>query len=185
MSQRTIRPILTLITLTVVSATIAVAQSPTSTEVFTIATRLTSNDWQVAQSVGSSKGMLQVVTLDQPHRRQTCRIQSFTLDKLVCSRVLGGPRTYLPQQVAALIIPGDDGLRLRFVLGLNGALGAAIWGTVVLAATCPVCAVATGVVALALFGAAGAVLYADGQAERLIYLAPGQQLTGKLRFVQP
>jgi len=185
MTQRTTR-IVTIFALALVSATIAIAQSPDSTEAFTIPIgNVASNDWQVAQSVGSPMGMLQVVTLDQPHRRQTCRIQSFTLDKLVCSRVLGGSRTYLPPQVLALILPSDDGLRIRLVLGLNGALGAAIWGTVVLAPTCPICAVATGVAALALFGAAGAVLYADGQSERLIYVAPDQELTGKLRSLHP
>jgi len=53
-----------------------------------------------------------------------------------------------------------------------------------LAAPCPACAVVTGIVALLLFGAAGAILVGDNQPDRLLYLAPGQQLTGKLRFVQ-
>lgn len=181
MPQRIIRSILTLFAPALVSATIALAQSPISPEAPAITT---SNTWQVAQSVGFSKGKLFVVTLDQPHRRQTCRIQSFAMEKLVCSRAIGGPRTYLPQQVIALIIPGDDDLKLRLVLGLNGGLAAAIWGTVVLAATCPACAVVTGIVALLLLGAAGAVLIGDDQPDRLLYLAPGQQLTGKLRFVQ-
>ena len=96
------------------------------------------------------------------------------MDKLVCSRAIGGPRTYLPKQVVALILPGDSDLKLRLVLGLNGGLAAAIWGTVVLAASCPVCAVATGVVALLLFGAAGAVLMGDDQPDHVLYLAPGQ-----------
>jgi hypothetical protein len=134
--------------------------------------------------VGSSKYKLLVVTVDQPHRRQACRIQSFTLDKLVCARAIGSPRTYLPQQVVALILPGDEGLRLPFVLGLNVGAGAAIWGTVVLAATCPARAVVTGIAALLILGAAGAVLMADDQPERLLYLAPGQQLTGTLGHVQ-
>ena len=158
--------------------------APTSSETLAIPIS-TSNSWQVAQSVGSSKGKLFVVTLDQPQRLQTCHIRSFTLDKLVCSRAIGGPRTYLEQQVLALIIPGDEGLKLPIVLGLNSGLGAAIWGTVVLAAACPACAVATGVVALFFFGAAGAILIADDQPDRLLYLAPGQELTGKLRSVQP
>ncbi len=166
-----------------------VAQQPAqvaspSSETFAIPTS-TSNLWQVAQSVSSSNSKLFVVTLDQPRRRQTCHVRSFTLDKLVCSRAIGGPRTYLEQQVLALIIPGDEGLKLPIVLGLNGGLGAAIWGTVVLAATCPVCAVATGVAALFFFCAAGVILIADDQPDRLLYLAPGQRLTGKLRSVQP
>jgi len=176
MPQRTIRSVLTLFALALVSANISMAQSSTSSEAPLDSTH---NDWQIAQSVGSSKGRLFVVTLDQPSRRQTCHIQSFTIDKLVCSRAIGGPRTYLPQQIVALILPGDGELKLRLLLGINGGLAAAIWGTVVLAATCPPCAVATGIVAFALFGADG-----DDQPDRLLYLAPGQQLTGKLRFVQ-
>jgi hypothetical protein len=70
MPQRTIRYILTLVGLAIVSATIALAQSPTSPQAPATPTR---NTWQVAQLVGSSKGKLFVVTLDQPHRRQTCR----------------------------------------------------------------------------------------------------------------
>jgi hypothetical protein len=181
MPRRTVCSILTFLALALVPATIALAQSPTLPEPPAITF---SNTWQIAQSAGSSKSKLFVVTLDQPHRQQICRIKSFTLDKLVCSRAIGGPRTYLPEQVAALILPGDDDLKLRLGLGLNGGLAAAIWGTVVLAAPCPPCAAATGLVALLIFGAAGAVLSADDQPDRLLYLAPGQQLTGKLRFVQ-
>jgi hypothetical protein len=181
MPQRIIHNIVTLCALSLVSAIIAVAQTPKSSDVPVLST---GDTWEVAQSVGSSKGKLFVVTLDQPQRRQTCRVQSFTPDKLVCSRAIGGPRTYLPQQIVALIIPGDHDLKIRLVLGLNGGLGAAIWGTVVLVATCPACAAATGVAALLLFCAAGAVLIGDEQPDRLLYLAPGQQLTGKFRFVQ-
>jgi len=161
---------------------VAGAQSATSSAAPAITTI---NTWQLAQQVGSSKGKLLVVTTEQPHRGQTCRIQSFTLDKLVCSRAVGAPRTYLPQQVVALILPGDHDFKLRFVLGANGAMAAAIWATVALAATCPACAVATGIVALVLFCAAGAVLIGDEQPDRLLYLAPGQKLTGKLGSVQP
>lgn len=182
MSQGTIRSILTFFAIAFVFATVAVAQAATSVEV---PVSTANPSWQAAQLVGSSKGKLFVVTLDQPHRRQTCRIQSFTLDKLVCSRAIGGPRIYLPQQIISLILPGDGDLKLRLVFGLNGGLGAAIWGTVVLAATCPACAVATGITALLLFSAAGAVLIGDDQPDSLLYLAPGQQLTGKFRFVQP
>jgi len=182
MLRRTIRSILTLFALALVSASIALAQSRISTGAPAITTR---NTWQVAQLVGSSKSKLFVVTLDQPHRRQTCRIQSFTTEKIVCSRAIGRPRTYLPQQVVALILPGDDGLKLRLALGLNGALAAAIWGTVAFAGPCPACAVATGIAALVFFGAAfGAAFIADYQPDRLLYLAPGHQLMAKLRFIQ-
>ena len=182
MFQRIIRRILTLLVLALVPATFAVAQSPTSPDAPTISV---SNTWQVAQSVGSFKRELIVITLDQPHRRQTCRIKSFTPEKLVCSRTIGSPRTLFPEQIVALILPGDSGLKLRLLLGLNGGLATAIWCTVVLAATCTACAVATGIAALLLFSAAGAVGIGDEQTDRLLYLTPGQQLTGKLRFIEP
>lgn len=182
MPQQTFRYIFSVFALALVSSTIARAQSPGAREAFGPPA---ADAWQAAQSVGPSRGELLVVTLNQPHRRQHCRIRFFTPDKLVCSRNFGGPRTYLPQQVLALILPGDHGQNIRLVLGINGALAAAIWGTVLLAATCPACAVATGVAAVCLFAAAGAILSGDEQPDRLLYLAPGQQLTGKLRFLQP
>ena len=182
MNQLITRRILTLFALALVSATIVLAQSSTSK--IEIPATPAYNTWQIAQQIGSSKSKLFVVTRDQPQRRQTCRVRSFTMDRLVCSRAIGRPRTYVPQQIVALILPGDDGLKLRLVLGFNGGLGAAIWGTVVLAATCPACAVATGIAALLLFGAAGAVLIGDDRPDSLLYVAPGQQLTGKLRSLQ-
>lgn len=181
MAHRTVRRIPALIAFVLASATFALAQAPTSPPspaISPTAPRL------VAQSAGSSKGRLIVVTQDHPQRWQTCRIQTFTQDKLVCSRAIGGPRIYLPRQIVALILPGDGNLRLRLVLGLNAGLGAAIWGTVALAAPCPACAAATGIAALLLFCAAGSILIGDEQPDRLVYLAPGQQLTGKHRFVQ-
>lgn len=162
------------------------AQSQASRETVTIPAAETAANsiWLDAHPAGAYKGKVDVVTVDQPDRRHTCRIQAITADKLTCSRGLGRPRTYLREQVIALIIPGDGGARLRLVLALNVLLGAAIWGTVVLAATCPPCAVVTGVVALGLFGAAGGALYVDGQPDRLMYLAPGQRLSSKLGYVE-
>lgn len=127
--------------------------------------------WEAAQTLAPKKGKIVVVTFDEPKRRHTCRIRSFTADKLVCARAVGEPRTYLPEQVAELIIPGDDALRIPLFLGLNAGLSAAIWGTVVLAAVCPPCAVGTGIAALVFFSFAGAVVYSDGQQERVIYTA--------------
>lgn len=175
--QQTIRRILTLFVLAAASASFALAQSTTT---FEIPVSTADNNWQVTPT----SGKLFVVTLDQPNRRQTCHFQSITPDKLVCSRAIGGARTYLRQQVVALLLPGDGGSKLPFVLGFNGAGAAAIWGTVILAATCPVCAVATGIAALLIFGAAGAVLIADDQPDHLLYRAPGQQLSGKLGYIQ-
>ena len=181
MPQPTIRRILTLFALALVSATIVLAQPAVPLQASDAST---DNPWKVAQIIGSSKSKLLVLTVDQPHRRQTCRVQAFTVDKLVCSRAVGPSRVYLPQQVLALILPSDRALKLRLVLGLNGGVAAAVWGTVVLAATCPACATATGVVAVLLIGAAGAILIGDEQPERLLYLAAGQQLTGNLRSIQ-
>jgi hypothetical protein len=181
MFQGTIRHIFSVLAITLVSASISRAQSTTSPDDLAIPAR---DAWHVAQQAGPSKGKLVVVTLDQPQHRKACDIQSFTSDKLVCSRAIGGTHTYLPQQVLALILPGDDDLRLRLVMGFNGGLAVAIWGTVVLAATCPACAVATGIVALMLFSGAGAILIGDDQPDRLLYLAPGQHLSGKLGYVQ-
>lgn len=173
--------LITAAAITLASATVGRAQAttlyvPTNTDAM--------QTWQLAQSVGASKGKLYVVTVDKPNNRQSCRIQSFTLDKLVCSHVFGGSHTYLPQQVIALLIPGDRELKLRLVIGLNGGMAAAVWGTVVLAAACPACAVGTGIVALALFSAAGAILVGDDQPDRLLYLATGRRLSDKLGYIQ-
>jgi len=186
MSVRTIYSVFTVVALALVTSIAALAQSPDSTEVFTVPMSNTaSGSWQDAPLAGASKGKLFVITLDQPDRRQSCHIQSFTVDGLICSRAFGGPRTYLPQQIAALILPGDGASKFRFLLGLNSAGGAAIWGTVLLAATCPACAVGTGIAALLLFCASGAVLIGDDQPDRVLYLAPGQRMAVNLHLVQP
>ena len=182
MPQRTIRRTLTLFALAFVCATVALAQSPAMHETVEIPI---SNTWQGAQLAFPSKSKLVVFTLDRPNRRQTCRIRSFTLEELVCSRAFGGSRTYLRQQVAALILPGDGGLRFPLVLLDSAEAGAAIWGTVILAATCPACAVATGFAALYSFVGAWVIHGADDlEPDRLLYLAPGQQLSRKLGYVQ-
>lgn len=132
--------------------------------------------WDVARLRAPSGRSVFVVTMARPTHRVACRVTSFTRDQLACKVPFGATRIYKPQEVAALILPGDDDLRLRLVLGFNTALAAAIWGTLVLAPTCPPCAVATGIAALFFFGAAGAVLIGDDQPDSLLYLAPGQQL---------
>jgi hypothetical protein len=178
MLQRSTYRILCIFALGLVPAAIALAQFPNSPRV---PDSPDSKTWQQARLLTRHESKLFVVTVDQPRRRQSCRVQAFTEDKLVCSRAFGGPRTYPVQQIVALIVPGDGREVLRVWLGLNGGLGAAIWGTVVLAAACPACAVATGVAALLLFGVAGAVAFGDNEPDdRLLYLAPGQRLDRKL-----
>jgi hypothetical protein len=159
--------------LALATANIASAQSSTTAEMVSIQGGNTS--WQAAQHFASSQPRLVVVTLDQPHRRHSCRVESFTKERLVCSRAFRGPQLYLPQQVLNLLIPGDNGTRIKLLLGLNAAMGAAIWGTVVLAAACPACAAATATAALLLFCAAGAISIGDDLPERLIYHAPSQE----------
>ena len=186
MRQTNIRSVITAMAIVLGSATIARAQSDSSTEVLTLNP---DDSWEGARSVGSSWGnsskhKLIVVTVDQPQGRQACRVQSFTKDKLVCSRAFGGTRTFLPEQVVALILPGDGHLKLWLLLGFNGGIGAAIWGTVVLAATCPACAVGSGVLALMLFSGAGAILIGDDQPDRLLYVAPGQRLSHRLGQIE-
>lgn len=183
MIQRITRNVFTLFAAALVSATLAVGQSSTPKIEIPIDRH---DSWQAAQLTGPSRGKIIVVTIDQPRRRHTCHIQSFAPDKLVCSSAFGHPRTYLSQQVLALIPPGSDESTRLVVLGLNVGLGTAIWGTVVLAATCPACAVGTGIAALICFGFAGAILMTDDQTDHLLYLAPGQDLSRKLgRITHP
>jgi len=185
MPLQNLRTVILLFAFTVASAATGFTQLPASTGVVTIPA---GNDakytWEFAQSFDPSKHKLYVVTLDQPTRRHTCHIQSFTNDKLVCSRAIGGSRSYFPKQVVALILPGDNGLRLRWLVAFNGATGTSIWGTVVIAAACPACAVGTGIMALWFLGAAGTTLVCGDVPDRLLYLAPGHELSSKLGYVQ-
>lgn len=187
MVHRVARAVITYFSVAFASLAFAFAQVPASLANPTPALPIdnsVSGSWLTAQESAPAKRKLIIVSFDQPERRQTCHLRSFTPGKLVCSHGIGGTRTYLPQQILALILPGDAGTKVLPVIGFNVGLGAAIWGTVVLAATCPACAVATGIAALCFFGAAGAILIADDQPDRLLYLAPGQRLSHKLGYVQ-
>lgn len=186
MLEQSIRNILTLSALALISTASGLAQSSTAPEPGTIPVANNAlDDWQAAQQAAPSKGKLFVVTLDQPNRRQTCRIKSFTKDKLVCSHAIGGSQTFLPPQVLALILPGDGGLRLPLWLGFNAGLGASIWGTVVLAAACPACAVGTVIAAIFFFGAAGAVVYGDNHPERVLYRGPRPRPNTQPHDIEP
>jgi len=181
MPRTAARNFLALFTFALVAAALGSAQSKTQLDLAVPLGR--NSSWQAAQASGASIYKLVVVTVDNLDRRHSCRVRSFTTDKLVCSRLLGGPRTYGSGQVAAIIIPGDGHARIRILLGLNAGLGAAVWGTVVLTATCPACAGAAALAALVLFSAAGAIGYSDDVPDQLLYLAPGQQLREKLGYV--
>jgi hypothetical protein len=200
MHLRNIHRAICLFALVLVTASVGLGQSPTPTvklamptndiepratdEVVVPASNVGGKTWQNAQMSVPAKSKLMVVTFDQLDHQQGCRVQSFTDDRLVCSRNIGRSRTYLRQEIAALIVPGDSGTRLPLFLGFNGGLGAAIWGTVVLAAACPAYAVGTGIAALIFFSLAGVTAYADDQPARLQYLAPGQELSRKLGYVE-
>lgn len=181
MQQRFAVRIVPIFAAVVISTTVAHSQSQTSTEVFSPEAK--SHTWSDAQLHRGSNRKFYVVTFDHPSRKSTCRVQSLGADKLVCARVIGSPRIYRLNQIAALIIPGDDVLRRRVLLGLGAGIGAGIWGTVVLAATCPACAVGSGIAAFILFSAFGAIGVTDDVPDRLLYLAPGHELSRKLGYV--
>lgn len=179
--MRTARRIVTVLATALICTAVALAQSPTATGAVTIpiSNKVSANSiWPEAGSGGAYKGKVFVVTFDRPDHRQACHIQSITEDRLTCSRGIGAPRTYLREKIVALIIAGDAGSKLPIVLGFNVGLGAAIWGTVVLAATCPPCAVATSIVAFAFFGGAGAVLIGDDQPTASCTLPPANNCRG-------
>ena len=182
MRRPTVRNTLMLFVFALVLTTIALAQSSISAiEVGNTA----NHTWESARRLGSSGHKLVVVTFDQPLRRQACRVKSFTEDELDCKRAFGKSRVYRLQQVLALILPGDRGTRIPLLIVENAEMGAAIWGAVVLAATCPACAAATAFVALYCFVGTGVIALGDYQPDRLLYLAPGHKLTGKLAHVKP
>lgn len=183
MPQRTIRSFSIVIALACLFATVTRAQSPHPIDLpaaipaphpdMTIHTATPAEGWDVARSASSSAGRILVITTDKPNRKQSCRVQSFTDEKIVCSRAFGDSRTYLKQQIAALILPGDAFSPTELFIGFNAGLGASIWATVVLVATCPVCAAATAFAALVFFELAGLTAFTDDQPERLLYRAPG------------
>jgi hypothetical protein len=176
--------IIAILTVSLFSGSLALAQQTSTPEPVQETASIPAfdlhEDWAKASAIASSKHKLIIATSADPTHRHACRVQSFTPDQLVCKGSFGKTNAYKPQEIAALITPGDKDFKLRGVLVVNGVAAAAIWGTVVLAATCIPCAVATGVAALFILGAAGAILIADDQPEAILYLAPGQTLQVKL-----
>ncbi|MGA2649748.1 MAG: hypothetical protein ABSF28_04470 [Terracidiphilus sp.] len=165
------------------SASVAYGQNVSKVE---ISVANSSEDWKHAEDLTPIKSKRYVVTIDQPDRKQSCRVQSFTDDELVCSRANGGSRTYKREQIVALIVPGTKSETLAFFLGFNTGLGASIWGTVALVATCPVCAAGTALAAFIFFELAGVTAMSDDASapEKLLYLAHGQMLSNKFRSVE-
>ncbi|MGA1984117.1 MAG: hypothetical protein ABSG84_16835 [Acidobacteriaceae bacterium] len=175
------RTLTTILALTLLSQTLALAQDQ----------RMPAADplqrWNRASWQAPSGSEILVITMARPTHRIACRVQSFTVDQLVCKRPSGKTRLYQPQDIAALITPAQRDLWPGLLLGFTGAGAAATWGTVVLAATCIPCAVATGVAAGFLYLAGGVALIGalagpSEQPEALLYLAPGQTLHVNLRY---
>jgi hypothetical protein len=181
MAHQTTCTLTAVLAFTLLSQTLAQAQDqPTTVDLPTSSS--TTQRWDYASLLAPSGRKILLITIAQPTHRIACRVKSSTVDHIACKDPFGVTHTYKSQDIAALITPGDKDVRIWFLLGFNGASAAAAWGTLVLSATCIPCAVATAVVAFALFGTCGAFLMADGQPETLLYLAPGQTLQVKLRY---
>jgi hypothetical protein len=195
LSQQTLRRLLALATLTLLSATLALAQSPTQATGSSTPSAPSSGvipwtSYSLPQYTNWNRlaqlhlgGKLFVVTMAHPHLRHVCNVQSFANEQLVCKDPLGVTHTYQPQKIAALIIPGQQTNVLAYFLGFTGAGAAATWGTLVLASTCVPCAVVTGMVAGLLYIVAlGSGMGADADTpDQLLYLSPGETLQAKLR----
>lgn len=194
LSQSIVRRTLTLTALTILSASPALAQDlPSQLTSPTVTSRRESaisppqpNEPQYAD--WSRLGQLHlggkyfVITRAHPIVRHTCNVRSFTVDQLACKDSLGATHIYKPQEIAALIIPGEYDFRLRFVLGANAVMAAAIWGTIALVPVCAPCAAATAFAAFVAFAASGSILTGDEKPDSLLYLAPGQTLRVRLRY---
>jgi len=183
MRRPTNRNLLQVFAFALASASVAHGQKVSTVA---IAVANSSKAWKDAEDLTPMKSKRYVVTTDQPDREQSCRVQSFTDDELVCSRANGRSRTYRREQIVALINPGTKGGTLAFFLGFNAGLGASIWGTVALVSTCPVCAAGTALAAFIFFEFAGLTAMSDDASapEKLLYLAPGQVLSTKFRLVE-
>ena len=112
------------LTAILLSASLALAQqTPTPEPESASAPKFDQSNWAKASAGASSKHKLIIATSADPTRRHACHVESFTPDQLVCKGSFGKTNTYRPQEIAALILPGDiDDLRIRFLLGFNSAL---------------------------------------------------------------
>ena len=74
------RNLLQALAFVVASASVAYGQNVSTVE---IAVTNSSNDWKRIEDLTPIKSKRYVVTIDQPERKQSCRVQSFTDDELV------------------------------------------------------------------------------------------------------
>jgi len=122
---------------------------------------------------------LTIVTQDKPLLRQTCKVEQFDAEKIVC-RGKSGPSTYSEKDLVAVI--GADHefglpkpLKILTTLGLGGG---ALAGAALLASI-PTAGIPLAVVgAVLLIGSVFDSMDSDGTGprERLLYLNPGQRL---------
>jgi hypothetical protein len=133
--------------------------------------------WQGAQALVVAKKNVKIITIAHPKLRHPCAVVSISANEIICGHS-GHTMTFRAEDVAAVIEPGEHSHWYLYFAGSLAAAGAATWGTVVLAAVCPICAAATGVAALFLYviTPGTAFLSDDDSADSLLYLAPGQTL---------
>jgi len=187
LSQQALRRLLTLAMLTLLCATLALAQEATASP-GPLVIKPTTNEWAGIPGLVQRNDRIIVVTTVEPARRHMCRVQSVDASQLVCFSHIGKPHVYPSQQVAALILQGDHYHPPHSVFGwIVFALGGAnVSGAVFLAS-----ASIAGAVSLAVVG--GFLMFVapiledidaapDGIPDALLYLAPGQTLQVKLRY---
>ena len=168
MTDRTIRFLSTILAVILLSRTMAMAQAKPipAGPIYS---------WTNTSLRTQSDKKLVVITIAEPTHRFACRVLSSTDEQLECQGSRGKTRIYRPQQIAALILPGQGRLREWLWIGFNTPGILIGWATLRLGDTCKPCAVPTGV-AFALFGVAHSVHLEEYDPDHLIYLAPPEQL---------
>jgi hypothetical protein len=131
---------------------------------------------------------LLVVSSAKPTVRQKCRVESISVDELVCARRFGRKSvSFRERDVVALIRPAnhDSRLELPIFLGFFSAGGAIVYSAAVIASVAtPLLFVAIPVALIGGIMAIGSpVLFigATDSPESVLYLRPGSQLRFALR----
>jgi len=126
LSQRTLRRLLTLATLTLLSATLALAQNP-SVETSNAMPR--AGDWQASIKFLQPGSKVNIYTTTHPNRSHSCKVQSFDDDKLVCDHILRhSSQTYSRTDIAQIDLPCPHARAFYPLIALGGsAIAAAIF----------------------------------------------------------
>lgn len=165
--------------LTLLSATLALAQSASQQGTRDSAKQVTDNWSDAAALVPLHKTLILVAAAD-PTRRHRCFVQSITADQLLCIGALRRTHGYAPQDVAALILPDA---KIRGASKVMTIAEVSIVAAMGLTITCPLCAVVTGATALVSLAIADVLIFVNYRLETLLYLAPGQTL--QVKFHHP